>query len=464
MKSMKQLLLIGMPGCGKTTLGRQAAKRLNLPFADTDEMIERETAMSIKELFQAKGEACFRDMETNALRWLKMTAEQEGPRLISVGGGMVERAENRALMRELGPVVFIDRPLELIGSQISYGTDRPLLTEEKQLKVLYERRRPLYEEAADFILRNQGYYPEALERFVALATVGLGLFRYGVIGDPIGHSLSPSLHGLLYETLGLEDAYGAIRIEKADLGDCMAALRRGTMDGVNVTIPHKIAVIEHLDGIRGDAIAARAVNTVKKEGARLIGYNTDMEGLHLSLLRAGRSYENSKVVILGGGGAAVGILRRALKSGARQVIVATRNPKQAAALIETAQGENGNKFERGRAVAAAFPDGLAKTVRDADILINATPLGMAGTESDFSDLCFLSKLPATALVYDLVYNPAETRLLKQAKALGLEGENGLGMLIFQGILSDEIFLGRRLDREVLYEAIYDRLKENGRKT
>jgi len=152
----RQIFLIGMPGSGKSTLGRRAAWEAGVPFLDLDEWIEERAGMSVSDIFEKYGEEGFRRMETNALAFLSRTT----PGLISVGGGAPMNSVNRKIMRGCGSVILIDRPPERILSDLRTET-RPLLQEdpEQKLQELYDLRMPVFRRLADVTLRNEGEFP-----------------------------------------------------------------------------------------------------------------------------------------------------------------------------------------------------------------------------------------------------------------------------------------------------------------
>jgi len=337
-------------------------------------------------------------------------------------------------LKKNGYLVFLDRHPEEIMKSISIS-ERPLLAEGRESLIqLARERRPLYLAAADAVLPVNANLEDSLNPLLALAQ-GATNRDFAVIGDPIGHSLSPSLHRASFQALNADAAFSALRVPKGCLREFIRGVRGGILSGFTVTIPHKREILPFLDEVRGDAALSGAVNTVMKENGRLIGYNTDMEGLLLALKRRGYSYAGQKILLLGAGGAAAGVAQKARASGA-QVTVLARQADQAAALsTDFGEMNSGN---------------LCRESQKADILINATPLGMKGFGADFPDLSFLSHLPAKALVCDLVYNPAVTSLLKEAARLGLAAMNGIDMLIWQAILAEQIFTG--LDNfEFVYE-------------
>lgn len=496
--------LIGMPGSGKSTFGALAAKALGMVFLDTDELIEASEGKTTAEIFQAHGENHFRDLETECLRRLIYgdggwpNGKREGVsrgRLVAVGGGLPIREENRRLMRASGLVILIDRRPEDIAVDVLFGADRPLLPDAGALHKLYESRQGFYEETAHRIVRNNQGFESVSEEITAAIALRGGIWACAVIGDPVKQSLSPVLHRAAFEALGIDSDYGALRVQASGLEAAMSDMRAGVLKGLNVTIPHKVAVARHMDALHGDAVSSGAVNTVVNEDGMLIGHNTDMEGLLMAVRQRGKAYKNAHIAILGTGGAAIGIVHKAISEGAASVTVLGRDcvkrrticealtaPCGDAPGIRTREGDHdaqtqesgegdhgvqthingdtpgirageGARMRSGGTIVREMPF-PGRIPAETDLLINATPLGMSGHGRDFEDLSFLELLPKSAMVVDLVYNPPETKLLAAARALGLETENGLSMLICQGILSEELFFGIRPDRGKLYQVAY----------
>jgi len=439
------LILIGLPGSGKTSLGRAAALRLSMPFIDLDHDIERQNAMKISEMFERHGEEFFRDAETKALKEAVASAV---PAVIATGGGAPMRHENVDAMRECGFVVFVDRPPDNIVADVEYDGSRPLLTGADALYEMASQRRPAYLAAAHAVLPNEHGEEEQVKRLADMFRGRGSLRGFAVIGSPIGHTLSPRIHTAIFQKLGVDEPYGALHIPRGELAAFTERVRTSSMRGFNVTIPHKHDIIPFLDGIEDEARLCGAVNTVVVRERKLYGYNTDMDGLLLALRHDGYKYKDAGVLIIGAGGAANGVAYKAAREGAKKIVILSRDGQKAQALADRVRA----------AVPAAditadklAPDTAEEAASGSDILINATPLGMHGTAQDFDDFGFLNKLSAHALVCDLVYNPSETQLLKHGRALGLAAQNGLGMLIFQAVLADELFLGKTLDKDELFK-------------
>ncbi len=251
-----------------------------------------------------------------------------------------------------------------------------------------------------------------------------------VIGWPIGHSRSPVIHGYWLQALGLPGSYGKVPVAPEDLVGFLAAMPTHGYVGCNVTIPHKEAVAAACTELSPAATRLGAVNTLWWNGAKLHGDSTDGAGF-LGALDAeapGWDERRGRALVLGAGGAARAIVDALCERGYAEVVVANRTLARAEALTVTLGG---------RAVALdAVPDLLG----DADLLVNTTSAGMAGSLPLDLDL---SNMPRHAIIDDIVYVPAVTPLLRQARALGLRTVGGLGMLLHQAVPGFERWFGRR---------------------
>lgn len=255
--------------------------------------------------------------------------------------------------------------------------------------------------------------------------------RAEVIGDPIGHSKSPLIHGFWLDALGLDGAYTATRVVGDDLGAFFADRRADpAWRGCNVTIPHKLAVMEHVadpGDVRG---TIGAMNTVLRQpDGSLIGTNTDAAGFYGPL--AEHDLAGAPVVVVGAGGAARAVLFALARAGVGHVTLFNRSPLKAAGLLATF-GLKGDVVP------------LDAPLPEAALLVNATLLGMTGQPPLTIDL---DPLPEDAVVYDIVYAPLETPLLAQARARELATVDGLEMLIGQAALAFELFFGAAAPRE-----------------
>lgn len=258
---------------------------------------------------------------------------------------------------------------------------------------------------------------------------------FGIIGHPVCHSLSPAMQNAAMQAVGLDGVYVPFDVQPERLGEAVAGLRALGVTGVNVTIPHKTEIIPYLDGLDESAAAAVAVNTVNNEDNRLIGYNTDGDGLVRSLAEECSFIPGqSTIVIIGAGGATRGAVAAICRAGARQVIVANRTKDRAAALV-AAMGE---RYPGIALRVAEYGGQVTASLHEADLMVNTTSLGMNGEIIAGLDL---KALPQTCVVYDMVYAPPATPLLHEARRLGLRHANGLGMLAAQGELAFRIWTG-----------------------
>jgi shikimate dehydrogenase len=248
----------------------------------------------------------------------------------------------------------------------------------------------------------------------------------GVMGWPLEHTLSPALHNAAFRAADLDWHYLVWPVRPESLAAAVEGLRAlGSMGG-NVTMPHKEAIVEHLDGVSGNGRAVGAVNTIERLGDRLIGHNTDVDGFRRwILLDAGVDVSGRRVLLLGSGGAARAVLRALDDLDAAEVLLAARRPERAARLKGVCER-----------VAVIDWDEAPERVADADVVVNATPVGADGASS----------LPGAAwragqAVFDLVYAPPATPLVEAARAGGAEAWGGIGMLIHQAAASFRIWTG-----------------------
>lgn len=253
----------------------------------------------------------------------------------------------------------------------------------------------------------------------------------GVIGWPVAHSKSPLIHRFWLSKLGLDGDYGRFPVHSDNLGAAIRALPALGLRGVNVTVPHKLAVMAHLDGIDGAASRIGAVNTVVVEDGRSCGFNTDADGFFYPL--GDTAGEIRTAVIVGAGGAARAVLAALIDAGVVNLIVLNRNVETALALI--------TDFPELGCATALYP---GHRIAPCDLLVNATSLGMAGQPP--LDLC-LDALATTTIVYDIVYSPLETPLLAAARARGLRTIDGLQMLVGQAAAAFELFFGQPAPRQ-----------------
>jgi len=264
------------------------------------------------------------------------------------------------------------------------------------------------------------------------------MIKLAVIGDPIEHSLSPKIHSFVMEQLGVSYTYQAVQVKKGELPPFIDRVRSGEVDGFNITMPHKVDIIPFLDWIDRDAEYYNSVNTVKNNNGKLCGYNTDGGGFVRSLKDVGVSPNGAEILFFGAGGVVNTLSQKLTLEGASKIVIANEVVDVAESVCEMLTG----KFSLPCEFADFSPETLAEKIKTADIVINATPLGMSGFHADWENCDFLQNAKSAALVADLNYNPRVTKLLAAANKLNLKTLNGLRMLIYQALLSDEIYLSR----------------------
>ncbi len=238
---------------------------------------------------------------------------------------------------------------------------------------------------------------------------------FGLLGDPVAHSLSPAIHNAALQAAGIDGVYLALRVSPLDLGMAIAGARALGIAGLNVTIPHKVSVIAHLDGVTPVAGAIGAVNTIFWDGDRLLGDNTDVLGYRAML---GGSAPR-RALILGSGGAARAVAFALAEDGAQVTIAARLLARAVAGACEAAD------------VAAIGWQRVDTALVATDLVVNATPVGMADGLQSPLEVAALERLPRHARVHDLVYGPHPTRLVLLARERGLDATDGQAMLIHQ---------------------------------
>lgn len=269
---------------------------------------------------------------------------------------------------------------------------------------------------------------------------------YGIVADPIKHSISPLMHSTAFEALGINDVYLAFEIKKEQLEDYIQSVRTLNIKGFNVSMPYKTTILPYLDELTFEAQLCKAVNTVKNENGRLIGHISDGKGFFLGCQEKGWSVKDEKVVVLGAGGAAISIIVEAALQGAKEIVVYNRSDKPI--IKELAKQLNC------LLVLKSFDDmeQLRDDLKNTYLLIQATNVGMhpnvEGNLIPNEDF-----LPQDLKVADIIYNPEETQLLKMCKHKGLEYVNGKNMILYQGAVSFEFWTGRKMPIDIVKKAL-----------
>jgi len=269
----------------------------------------------------------------------------------------------------------------------------------------------------------------------------------GLIGNPVEHSISPQLHNTLSKYMRVDMAYVAFQVKKEDLEKAVTGLKALNAIGFNVTIPYKKEVMKYIDVNSKEALLMGAVNTVKNICGRLYGYNTDAEGFARSFKEeSGESFKGKKIAIIGAGGASRAIAVKIAMEGADSINVVNRTLERASDIVEVI---NNNI----RCICRAFTIGAAvegHVFKEADIIINTTPVGMYPDVSK-SPVEGFPIFSSGQIVYDAIYNPRKTKFLADAEMCGCKTINGFGMLIYQGIFAYEIWTGFKVPEELVRE-------------
>ncbi|MFC2006878.1 shikimate dehydrogenase [Chloroflexota bacterium] len=275
----------------------------------------------------------------------------------------------------------------------------------------------------------------------------------GIIGDPVEHSMSPAMHNAAFREMGLDYLYVPFRVKKEELGKAIEGVRALGIRGINITIPHKVAVLQHLDEIDGLAEKMGAVNTIVNDDGTLKGYNTDASGFLQALLERAIDPEGKNIVILGAGGASRATSFILVDRGANLVIL---NRRLELDWAEKLSRRISQTFGREIKALELNRENLVKVLKKADVLVNATSVGMSpdiGETPVNADL-----IRPGFIVYDIIYNPIKTRLLREAEAAGANIIGGLDMLVWQGALAFEMWTGKKAPVELMKEEAVKILK------
>ena len=272
--------------------------------------------------------------------------------------------------------------------------------------------------------------------------------RLGIIGYPIGHSISPLIQQAALDHADIDASYRAWEVKPEEVAEFIAGLREPGVLGVNVTLPHKEAVIPHLDEVDQWASTAGAVNTIVNREGRLTGHNTDGLGFLRALQQvSGFNPQGRRALVLGAGGAARGVVLALVREGVSHLTVANRTLSRAERLVQIAQ--DGGVSSLAIPLAGRAMGGEAAS---ADLIVNCTTLGMVHGPNEQGTPLERQQIPPTALVNDLVYNPLETPLLRAAAQAGAQVLGGIHMLVHQGAASFEMWTGRPAPVEVMLRA------------
>lgn len=265
---------------------------------------------------------------------------------------------------------------------------------------------------------------------------------FGLIGEKLGHSISPAIHLKLYKILKMEASYDLFEIEKQNLEADFKALIGKGIKGFNVTIPYKVDIMKYLDEVSVQACKIGAVNTICFEKDKIIGHNTDYHGFGRMLQKNEIPVNDKKIVVLGAGGAAKAVIQFFIDNGAKEVLLVSRDVKRAEESFKEVKIIDYNEL---------------KLLKQGDIIVNCTPCGMyPKIENSPVDETCIGKFSSAV---DLIYNPKETLFLKFAREKGIKTVNGLYMLVGQAIAAEELWNNIIIDEAVVNE-IYNELLQN----
>jgi len=455
---INRVFLIGFRTTGKSTFGKILAESLGLSFFEMDFLIKEQAGQELDQLTKNGTDwVKFREIENEVLGELIKTQNA----IISCGGGVgvndvVEKSSgktfgqlNREVLENSKDSLIIlltstdeDIKKRLRGKFIKKkimpflnkqntsldGQDLVEAQVEDSMEA-YKKRRKLYEELADFEIDTSKFkFPERL------ANINVS------IGDPIKHSLSPAMHSIGYKALGIENSnlFIACRVKAEKLEKFIEAVKTIGINGVSVTLPHKQEVMKYLDEIDATAKKIGAVNTILNKAGKLTGYNTDWTGAILALEKK-VDLKNKKVAVIGAGGAARAIVFGLVKKGAKAKIF-NRTLGKAKGLARDLGGEVGEKDEMGE-------------IRDYDVVINTTSVGM---DEDISPLP-KDLINKKQIVFDVVYSPKETRLLRDAKEKEAQIVYGYEMLLYQGVEQFKMYTGLNAPVKEMEEVLLNNL-------
>ena len=268
-----------------------------------------------------------------------------------------------------------------------------------------------------------------------------------VVANPIKHSISPFIHNSAFEATNTNGVYLAWEVDATELAETVANIRRYQMFGINLSMPYKEQVIPYLDQLSEEACLIGAVNTVVNREGTLIGYNTDGKGFFKSL--PSFKISGKRMVLLGAGGAAKAILAQAILDGVSQISVFVRSSsmEKTRPYLEKIQNATGFRVDL---FALEDVQNLQDSITQADLLVNATSVGMDGSSQPIPTSIVL---PEKLLVADVIYQPFETPFLKWAKEQGNQSINGLGMLLYQAAEAFELWAGKEMPTDQIWELL-----------
>jgi shikimate dehydrogenase len=429
------IVLIGMRGSGKTTVGKILARKLGRKLVEMDKLITQKAGLTIPEIVKKHGWVKFRELEE------EITSEvAKRDNIINTsGGGVVTREKNVQALKKNGLLVWLQAGVDTLLQRIGEDSQRPLLlarTPREDMEITLAERKPLYQQAADLAIDTENKTPEE----VAEAIMKLLAKTCCLIGDPIEHSLSPLIHNAAYQALGIDYVYVPFQVR--DIKRAIDGIRGLGIRGASITLPHKTKALKYLNRLDPMAEEIGAVNTIVNDEGVLTGYNTDGDGA-LEALEEVTRLGGKKTVLIGSGGAAAAIAV-GLKGKGVELVILNRTEVKARKLATKVKAEGFGSLKK-----------LAE-ISTADILINATSVGMSPKIKE--SIVPKEFLHNRLTVFDIVYNPKETRLIVEARERGCAIIYGYKMLLYQAALQFELFTGRQAPLKVTESALTQALE------
>ncbi len=443
----KNIVLIGFPGVGKSSIGKKVAEILNFKFIDTDEEIVKIDKRPITKIFRESGEDYFRELEKKVVK----DVSKEKKAVISTGGGVVLFPENIENLKKNGILFLLTASFEVIFKRLLNEQSRPLLLHKdrwelaQKIRNLLKRRAFQYVQTSNVIDVTCYDVNKIAQKIVNVYLGKEKIYLVGLVGKYLEKTLSPLMHNTAFHYQNLPFFY--MCFETDDLDSLVKRVKKLGIKGFNVTYPYKIEIIKYIDQLSPEAKKIKAINTVLNQNGKLIGFNTDAIGsfeYFQSCLKKEKIYlnpQNTIIAVIGTGGASRAIVYQ-FKKYFPNIIVFGRKIEKINNLVKDfgVEGDlliNFNKYKW-------------------DVLIHCTPVGMANPSQSIipSDYIIPNKI-----VYDIVYFPLETKLLKMAKTKNCLTIDGLGMLIYQGAYSYEIWTGKKAPRYLMEKVTRNYLKK-----
>jgi len=267
---------------------------------------------------------------------------------------------------------------------------------------------------------------------------------YCIIGDPVQHSLSPVMQNSAFSALGIKSSYISFRVPSRELKTSIESLKSIGIAGFNVTIPHKISILPYLDVLDNTASKSNAVNTVKNEGGKFIGYNTDLYGFIQPLYKRNIDFKGIKVLIIGAGGAAYAIVTAlSYEKEIGEIIIVNRSSQNASILVQ-------HGLKLGLNIHKEDFNNLPKLALQSDLIVNATSIGLNNESSPIGR----DNINPKSIVYDIVYKPIITDLLGKAKDVNAKVVYGYEMLLAQGAQAFKIWTGLDAPIQAMKKALF----------